>query len=156
MRRSGVRVTGVASARARIREVSQRAANPAPGLAQVPPILERHVDETFASRGATVGWRWKPLSKRYGARKMLTSTRGPLILSGGLRESFSGGRWHIDVKTMNSLRWGTRHPLAHLHQRGSKGRRVPARPFVVVTPELKREVRDELSDYVTGTGQPSA
>lgn len=149
MSRGGVRVSGAASARARVREASRRAANRAPALQEIPPILERHVQQTFSTQGASTGNSWKPLSKPYAGRKSREGGRMPLVLSGSLRDSFFGGQWHVIEAGAKSLTWGTRHPLAHLHQRGTKGKRVPARPVVVVTAELRQRVRDQLSEWIT-------
>ena len=48
----------------------------------------------------------------------------------------------------NSMRWGTSHPLARLHNSGSPGKRVPARRILIVTPNLREEVQRKISNYV--------
>lgn len=132
----------------RLRRIASRARNVEPALAKVPAILERHVDQTFESDGAMIGRPWRMLSTPYAARKRLMTTKGTLELSGGLRDSFTGGKWHVRAMTPTSLRWETRHPLGHLHHDGSKGKKVPARPILIVTQDLSREVRDELRSHI--------
>ena len=43
------------------------------------------------------------------------------------------GRGGIRRKTRSELIYGTRNPVARLHQQGSPGRRLPARPPLTIT-----------------------
>lgn len=111
---NSVRISGVDSAINRIRGISQRASNIDAAKPAIARTLERHVHETFDSTGTSAGKPWKPLSNRYARRKRTQDTGGPLVLSGSLRDSFMGGKWHIAHSGPNSFSWGTKHPLAHL------------------------------------------
>lgn len=149
---TSIKVTGDKRVANRLRIVARRVRDTTPALAQLPEVFEDHVDRTFATRGASVGDAWKPLSRPYAAWKVSRGSAAPLVLFGSLKASFSGGRHHVEFIGKNSMRWGTSHPLARLHSSGSPGGRVPARPILIVTPELRKEVRRKISNYVMRGG----
>lgn len=145
---TSINVNGEKRVANRLRAVSRRVRDTSPVLAQLPEVFEDHVDRTFDTQGASIGDRWKPLTRPYTAWKVSKGGGGPLVLSGGLKSSFSGGRHHIEVMGKNSIRWGTNHPLARLHHSGSPGKRVPSRPILIVTRELREEVQRKVRDHI--------
>lgn len=145
---TSINVTGDKRVANRLRGISRRVRDTTPALAELPEVFEDHVDQTFATQGASIGDQWKPLTRPYAARKGAMGGGGPLILSGSLKTSFSGGRYHVEFIGKNSMRWGTKHPVARLHHSGSPGRRVPSRPILIVTRELREEVQRKISNYV--------
>lgn len=111
-----------------------------------------HERQTFATEGTSAGTPWKPLSAPYSRRKVRAGRRDLLVVSGSLRASLTGGTlWKSEKVSPDHLRLGSRHPLAHLHQRGTKGKQLPARPVLVVTRSLRREIRDAVKRSLLGS-----
>lgn len=144
-----VEIKGLRSASQRIKMTGERSES----LRPVWPKIERYLREQFLRQfetdGAALGRPWKPLEARYAAEKAAEGLRDILVSTGGLRASYLGeGRWKVSEQTDSTLRVGSKHPLAHIHQRGTPRGHVPARPVLQVTAEMKREVRKMISDYL--------
>lgn len=131
----------------RLRVLSERVEHPE----QVWPSVERTIydaeREQWDSKGAfMLGRPWKRLDARYASRKS-SGQRSPLVLSGSLRASFTGvGEHAIRVKGKSSIRLGSSHPLARLHQSGSKAGQVPSRPMLRLTKVVRAQVKDAIRD----------
>ena len=111
-----------------------------------------HERQTFKTAGASQGTPWRALSGPYAARKSRAMRRPVLVVTGSLRASLTGqGPYWKSDPTGSGLVIGTRHPLAHLHHRGSKGRQVPARPLIKATPALRREIATAVRRSVCST-----
>jgi phage gpG-like protein len=125
--------------------------------------VERRV---FDSDGRAAGQRWTPLAETYAANKQREG-RGIEILEllggkgGRLREAMTkrGASWQVRDIGRDHARMGTSLGIAKIHQRGgrvtvksgpNKGRRyrIPARPFVVLTPEVKDRWEMIMRTYV--------
>lgn len=146
------------------------------------PALEQIADDfldmerrQFASRGAAGATPWAPLSAEWEARKqgggILVGDTGRLARS-LTQERARGGRRRIEVRPgrTSGLEVGSTHPLAHLHQGGTKERfvrswrgaplaaprsagKLPARPVVAVTPRDEQRWRGILAAYLFGEQQ---
>lgn len=109
-----------------------RAANMAPAFGLVIEDFNRMEREAFESEGASVSGvgAWQPYAESTLKRR---PNSGPLLnLHGALEKSLTsvrGAKWSIRTIRLDELIMGTRDPVAHLQQRGTK-RGLPARPFL--------------------------
>jgi hypothetical protein len=88
----------------------------------------RFIGKRF-DRYSAGGGDWAPLSPSTIAQKKGTRK---LYETGGLRRSLDpGGRHNLLLPSHRGCKAGTRHPLAFVHQNGSREKHIPARPFVV-------------------------
>ncbi|WP_367922006.1 phage virion morphogenesis protein [Nocardioides ginsengisoli] len=144
-----MRISGVKTSADRLRAVAARASDPSPVINQLPRVFAEHVSKTFATNGASVAKPWHALTPQYRALKAKSGSPHTLVLTGRLKQSFApGAPYNIDRRSKNRLVWGTKAPHARLHQIGSAGGQLPARPMLVVTPELRREVRRKVRAYI--------
>lgn len=117
--------------------LSRRLQHPEALLASAAPIVARAIERNFAQEGRPLPWpplspayaRWK--ERFYPGRKILERT-------GRLRRSI-----HTAVEG-NALVVSTDVPYAAAHQFGTTV--IPARPFLVLTPQDKQEVAQALAD----------
>jgi len=93
------------------------------------------------------GGDWAPLAPSTLAQKKGTRK---LYETGGLRRSLDpGGRHNLLLATHRGMRAGTRHPLAFVHQNGSRDRNIPARRFVVApTPAVRQRMSNAVDRAV--------
>lgn len=140
----------------RVQNKLNRLADRTQDLTEAWPRVQRYIadveDEQFSSRGARLGTPWKPLQPEYRLWKATKGhNRSPLVLTGGLRASFLGkGRWAIKDTNRKTAKFGSRHPLAHIHQSGTDGGKIPARPMLVATAELRAQIQEILDDHIRG------
>lgn len=91
------------------------------------------------------GGDWAPLAPSTLAQKRGTRK---LYETGSLRRSLNpGGRHNLLLADHRGFRAGTRHPLAFVHQNGSRQKHIPARRFVVPP---TRAVQQRMSSAVDG------
>jgi phage gpG-like protein len=107
-------------------------------LAPAVPLVAAAIERNFEEEGRPV--RWTPLSPRYAAYKARRYAAGLRILerSGRLRRSIT------TRLGAGALVTSTDAPHAVLHQSGT--RRLPARPFLVVTESDKEAVAQAVAD----------
>lgn len=144
-----VEIRGIRSTSERIKVLGDRSKDLRPLWPKVEEYLRDQFVRQFETEGAALGEPWKPLSATRAAEKAAMGLRDILVETGGLRASYAGdGRWSVSKATEDSLVVGSRHPLAHIHQYGTAGKRVPARPVLKVTPAMRRHVRNMIRDYI--------
>lgn len=152
--RIDVDVDGLPRARGRIDSLGDRAADVRPAWRDVVTLLERETEGRFRSRGAG---RWAPLDAdtiRRKARDRDPRVRGNssrvLVATGALMDSLtsSGSRYAKRELGPTELRFGSRNPVANVHQ-GGKGRR---KREVLDTRDrtLRVGIADSIRDYLLG------
>ncbi len=108
------------------------------------PVYPRLVDEVmapgiqaaFASKGATLGQAWPPLTARYARRKLRAGSSEMLSLTGQLRSSFAMLR-----SSKRSVSYGTTVPYARAVQYGHRRR------FVGWSTEMRDRATAVLQQY---------
>lgn len=154
MTRSGLRVVQGDLDRPirKLRAYADAAEDLTPVWPKVQVYISKNVAEQFDTRGLHFKTGWNPLDPDYGTWKIKHGHgTQPLVLTGGLRDSFLGlGRYAIKNWDRNSGKFGSRHPLAHLHQEGSRGGKVPARPILVIRTEMRDGITRIIGDHITG------
>lgn len=142
---------GIAKARKRLADIERRAADLTPAWPKVQDYLADVEGEQFKTRGARLGTPWKPLNPVYRLWKVKHGPRQPLVLTGGLKDSFQGqGRYAIRDTNRKTAKFGSKHPLAHIHQKGTSGGKIPARPILVNSPEVQAAIKRILERHVRG------
>lgn len=163
---------------ARLAELQRRGVNPRPVLERIADDFLDIERDVFATRGSSIGRPWQPLSESTAKADKAHRGRwryhgGLLNQSGRLQRSLTVPRAARSKRSVSrsSLTIGSTHPLAHLHQWGTKERevrtwrgkplakprtagRLPARTLVSVTPEDKTRWRQFISDFVMGFDEP--
>jgi phage gpG-like protein len=153
MSRTGIRFEGGRDGSDITRKLRAMAEN-GEDLTPVWPRVQRYISEVegeqFETKGARLGTPWKPLTPEYRAWKIKRGDPNqPLVLTGSLRDSFMGkGRWAIRDWRTSSAKFGSRHPLAHIHSKGTDGGKIPARPILRATPEMKKHIKKIVRDHV--------
>lgn len=137
-----------ATAHARLQELRHRAGTLRPALLAIAEDFHAEEAELFAGRA-----HWKPLDPAWTARKAaLGFGSRTLVLRGHLEESLigTGGKWSVQEISDNELLVGTKDPVAHLHQAGTK--KMPARQPVRTTRESQRRWATILHDWLLDGG----
>lgn len=135
-------------AHARLDALKRRAGTLRPALLMIAADFHNEERELFAGRA-----HWKPLDPAWTVRKAkLGFGSRTLVLTGHLEESLigSGGKWSVEEVGDNELLVGTRDPVAHLHQAGT--RKMPARQPVRTTHETQRRWSTILHDWLVDGG----
>jgi len=121
--------------------------------------LMNQTKKQFSSKGARSGDPWPALQpntvKRKGHSKILKTSpmrpnyERPSINHDALFRSVTvrDAPYQYKKLTKTGFQFGTRRPLAGANQRG--GGRVPARPFLVVTPEDEERWKGILARHLT-------
>ena len=118
---------------------------------KVESILIRHEREQWISEGGHFGTPWEQLSGPYAAWKKRHAPNSTMVLTGELLKSFTGdGKYAIDEKTQSTFRFGSRAPVAHLHQYGSREGQNPKRPLIRLPMKVRQEVIDAIRDHTVG------
>lgn len=142
---------GLKNVRRRLQGIEDRASDLRPAWPRVQTYLADVEDEQFATTGARLGTPWTPLKPEYQLWKVARGGRPPLVLTGSLRDSFMGrGKWAIRDTNRKTAKFGSRHPLAHIHQRGTSGGKIPPRPILVNNPEVQAAIKRILEKHVRG------
>lgn len=88
------------------------------------------------------GARWRRWSKAYAARQ---KGKGSLLLqSHDLKNSIEA-----DVRG-KEVEVGSHLPYARIHQKGSKRRGIEKRPYLGISKENEREIREEIAKFMRG------
>lgn len=115
-------------------------------LARVAPLIARAIERNFDEEGRPV--RWPPLTPATLRRK-----------PAGLKILQLTGRLRRSIETQvegNAIIVSTNVPYAAAHQFGIFRRRLPARPFLVLTREDLDDVAQELANSLETTGRRPA
>jgi phage gpG-like protein len=137
-----------APAHAQLTALRARAGTLRPALLAIADDFHADEAELFAGRA-----HWKPLDPAWAARKAELGFGGrTLVLRGHLEESLvsAGAKWSVQEISDNELLVGTKDPVAHLHQAGTK--KMPARQPVRTTHETQRRWATMLHDWLVGGG----
>jgi phage virion morphogenesis protein len=121
-----------------------------PQLSAIGDYLELTTDERFDKQRAPNGRRWAALSSAYAKRKAKDPRKkksaGILELTGGMRRSIKKtvGKTSVEIGPTKSATPFIKLK-AGVHQYGSPSRNIPARPFLGLTAEDKKEILGILS-----------
>ncbi len=95
----------------------------------------RLVDEKTAPDGTP----WEPWSERHAARRAATAPAASLLIN---KENLLGSIQNYSNGT--TVRVGTRTPYSAIQQFGGRG--IPARPYLGLSAENRREIEDLVID----------
>lgn len=120
---------------------------------KVESILIRHEREQWISEGGHFGTPWEQLSGQYADWKAKNAPNSAMVLTGELLRSFTGeGKWAIDERTRSTFRFGSKDPVAHLHQHGSRKGQNPQRPLMRLPLKVRQEIVEAVRDHALGRG----
>jgi phage gpG-like protein len=123
---------------ARLGHFAARVGNPQPALQRMRALLAAGEEEVFASQGAAIGVHWAAPAE--AGRKTNPQL---LVHTGALRGSLTA---EVGEVTETTLRFGSHVPYARFHQLGT--RRMPARPFMGIPPDVDMGVTDLLATMI--------
>lgn len=111
------------------------------------PDIERDHEAYFISDVGPDGAAWAPLRPSTIAAKGHADILERTL---AMMQSVTG-QSHDSIREVSAheLIFGTRDPKAVLHQHGTS--RVPARPFVGITPEAVDRIGVQIADYIAHT-----
>lgn len=148
-----VEVLGDDALVARLVAMRDRARHNEPPLEEWGGMLATQTAEAFATQGASLGvpgTPWKPLSPAYAAWKLKHGYRPEILRrTDELMHSVDHRPMMIDEVGPLSATFGTAVPYAKYHQSRRARRVIPYRPFLVVTPILKRQLDRLVAKWVT-------
>lgn len=126
-----------------LRGMDEFASAPREALAEVAAVRVRQQGEWFRSAP------YKPLKPR-SARRKAAKGRSIRPLAGGALEKSLTGRGAGSIRRLNkqSVVIGTRDPVAHLHQNGARGGRLPVRKVINVSAADRDEFRQVFADGI--------
>ena len=134
--------------------MAARAKNPEPAWKNVGSYMAAAERRQWATQGSYFGTPWKPLKPDYMVWKAKRGYSSHILMqTGSMRLSFTSRPMAIEVYSGSSARFGSNHPLAKYHQKGTRrnGKRVnPPRPMMKVTRKVRADVKSILADYVLG------
>lgn len=138
----------------KIRAYGTRAEDVSKAWPRVGSYLSRAVRQQFVTEGVRFGKPWKPVKPAYRLWKIRNGlSRKTLVATGAMRQSFVGRPMDIEEYRGNTAVFGSSDPKAVWHHYGTRrdGKRVnPARPILVITNDVAKDVRQILADHITG------
>lgn len=148
-----IKVTGTRNASIKITDMRLRMKNLEPAWVKVGSYLSQVNRRQFATEGAYLGKPWKPLKPDYLQWKVRNGYGGrkTLVQTGALRASFTSRPMSLEVISGNKAMFGSTDRKAVWHQHGThrNGKRaIPARPIIVKTPKLSRDIADIIAEYI--------
>lgn len=96
---------------------------------------------------------WKPLTPEW-ARRKAAGGRSVIPLAGGDLESsltLKGRKFAVRRVSKDTLFVGTKDPVAHLHDKGTKGGRLPRRELVAITQQDRSRWGGILLRHISGS-----
>jgi phage virion morphogenesis protein len=142
--------------RLRVNKIRKRVQDPSDAVwRQVGSYLSKQVDRQFITEGAHLGPSpWQPLKPAYRMWKIRHGySRKILVQTGELRRSFTSRPMGIEEYHGQYAIFGSDLQKAVWHQYGTErhGKRVnPPRPMLVVNPDVRRDIKDILTNYIVG------
>lgn len=140
------------AAKRKLREIKVRAEYPDRAWQAVGRYLAREVDKQFLTRGGNFGTPWKPLATSTIIQKRRQGYMGqPLVRTGAMKRGFLYPAIVKDARG-STASFGSDSDIASYQHHGTKmnGRQhIPARKIMKVTPKMRHDVRDILSNYIT-------
>ena len=114
-----------------------------PAFREIGEYLDLATRERFDRAQAPDGTRWAPLKPRTLKRKQRRKRPLDILVdSGDLRDLM---RYHV---TADRLEFGTDRKYGATHQFGDPRRNIPARPFLGLSDDDRREVLDILQEHL--------
>lgn len=154
MSRSYVKVTGVRSARLRVKAIKRRAGDVSGAWPSVGAYLSRVATRQFVTEGKFLGRPWAPLKSEYRLWKIRSGySRKILVKTGGLRNEFTKRPMQLEEYSGNTAHFGSTSDIAGWQHKGTtrNGKpHIPARPIIYVTPTVSKDVRDILAKRIIG------
>lgn len=143
-----ISVAGINVVKRDLLRFADRAQNIAPARDEIARILAEDNRRNFESEGAAGSYgRWKPLSPAYARWKQRHYPgRKILVRTGKLSESLTRVPMGIQDATRDRITLGTDIYYAQYHQTG--GRRLPRRPPIALTEQVKRDMVKVLERYL--------
>jgi len=142
-----------------LKEVAKRVERPLPALKKIGSYIAQANRRQFSSHGTYYGTPWKPLKPDYAQWKLRSGYgRKILVLSGGMKASFTSRPMAIEQYSATGAVFGSDHWLAKFHQYGThrNGKRViPPRPIIGKNKRLTAAVKDIIKKYVTDGKAPN-
>lgn len=129
---------------ASIERVAAKTADPIPVLEESREVLAANEAAAFESEGATLGEDWASLSPTTVAIK---GDDRILVMSGRLRAALSDPA-NVHVEVSGARLDASSVPYAHFHLSGTS--KMPARPFLGISPAAQRELAELMSRYMAG------
>jgi phage gpG-like protein len=122
-----------------------------PAFEEILPMLNKGEAAVFDSSGAAIGERWPA-----AAQPERKTDSHLLVATGELRRSLAAMTSDsVRLVTPTELRFSTRVPYAHLHERGVPGR-LPARPFMGIPDAVSRDVVNAMHRLSVAVSEASA
>lgn len=138
----------------KLRQMADRAENVTPAWPHVGSYLSKTANRQWATRGAWLGTKWKPLAASTRAEKRrLGFPAIPLQRTKTLRRQFTKRPMRDEVYTPKSAFFGSSSDLARWQARGTyrNGKRhIPPRPILIATERERHEIKGILTRYVVG------
>lgn len=135
-----------------------------PPLREIARGLRRRADLQFQTRGQAYNTPWpsrSPATMRarrrgWGYYGTKGASGGPVQASGETRRSFTSpsSTKHVEKITRQTMEWGSKHPLAHLHTQGPQNRGpappLPQRPIIAFKFKKERDdfFREPIEEHV--------
>jgi phage gpG-like protein len=146
-----VTIVGDVALDRRLAEMAARAEHPQAALDAVGDDF-LHLEAARFAGGAG----WQPLSAAYARRKAFRGRSTRPLVGGLLEDSLtrSGTRFSVRQTDQHSILMGTSDPVAHLHQKGTKGpsgKGMPARKLVDIRSSDRLRWRELIRRNVFGT-----
>lgn len=150
---------GLRDVKYKVRGIARRSENLTPVWPRLGSFLAQANRRQFTSHGAYYGTPWAPLKPDYAQWKLRNGYgRKTLVLSGGMKASFTSRPMAIEKYYKQSATYGSDHWLAKFHQYGThrNGKQAnPPRPMMVKNRAVVKAARDMIDSYVK-TGKISA
>lgn len=132
-----------AAVRRALERLMRRGSKPSDALKDAGEALINSHRERFRSQQAPDGSPWEPLSKKYQARKRRNKNK-ILVLDGHMGTQFSY------KQAGNDLKFGTNRVQAAAQHFGRKEINLPARPFLGLSDDDRKEVMRIFESHIRG------
>ena len=144
---------------------AQRALDIRPALEVIADLLQAQTVENIRTRGGSLAERWLPLAdstvlarkNRWGYYRREQGTgvnsRTPLVWSGGMAKSFQKGeQHHVRTISVQSMEWGSVHPVIGFHNSRQPRKKIPFRPMLGFRDEAQKRVltREPIDMWMGG------
>jgi hypothetical protein len=151
-----LQMDGIGASSAMLRDAAARGEDMRPAMARIRDLLIEGHKEQFATQGSFLGTPWPENSPETLARKAragIPSLNSPMVASGDLEQSLSGGRGGRTRVSKGSVSVGTSLFYAIFAIRGASGGRrgsEPARPPLGINEAERLTSIRIMTDYLLG------